>query len=206
MQASADKLLYLLKTRGALTAQQCGEILEMTSMGARKHLQQLAAQALVSYEDIASKKGRPNRFWQLSEKGHARFPDRHADLTLQLIDSVKAVFGDDGLDQLIAKRETELTAAYLAALSDLPLAQRVQKLAALREKEGYMASVQQIENGWLLIEDHCPICAAAQQCQGFCRAELRLFQTCIGEHGTVERTEYLLEGARRCAYQITMKM
>jgi predicted ArsR family transcriptional regulator len=54
----------------------------------------------------------------------------------------------------------------------------------------------------LLIEDHCPICAAATQCQGFCRSELALFQRCLGPGATVERTEHLLAGARRCAYRV----
>jgi predicted ArsR family transcriptional regulator len=58
------------------------------------------------------------------------------------------------------------------------------------------------EGGWLLVEDHCPICAAATQCQGFCRSELALFRRCLGPEATVERTEHLLAGARRCAYRI----
>jgi predicted ArsR family transcriptional regulator len=28
---------------------------------------------------------------------------------------------------------------------------------------------------YFLIENHCPICAAATECQGFCRAELSNF-------------------------------
>ncbi|GAA5214153.1 metalloregulator ArsR/SmtB family transcription factor [Corallincola platygyrae] len=205
MNAAADKVLYLLKTQGKLTAQACGEQLQMTSMGARKHLQQLESNGLVDSEDIASKKGRPNRFWFLTEKGHQRFPDRHSDLTLQLIDSVKSVFGDEGLQQLIDKRENVLTQTYQQAMAGLSLPERVRVLAQNRASEGYMASVIENEDGWLLIEDHCPICAAATECQGFCRAELNLFQTCIGPDATVKRTEYLLEGARRCAYQISPK-
>ena len=56
--------------------------------------------------------------------------------------------------------------------------------------------------GWLLVEDHCPICAAATECQGFCRSELALFQRCLGPEARVERTEHLMAGARRCAYLI----
>lgn len=47
-----------------------------------------------------------------------------------------------------------------------------------------------------------PICAAASQCQGFCRAELRMFSTLLGQFAEVERVEHLLSGARRCAYRI----
>ena len=47
-----------------------------------------------------------------------------------------------------------------------------------------------------------PICAAASSCQGFCRAELQMFRTLLGEKAEVERVEHLLSGARRCAYRI----
>ncbi len=52
-----------------------------------------------------------------------------------------------------------------------------------------------------LVENHCPICAAAQTCQGLCRDELALFQALLPD-AEVERSEHLLSGARRCAYRV----
>ena len=76
--------------------------------------------------------------------------------------------------------------------------------AALRAAEGYMAKWSREDDGtYLLVENHCPICAAAAACQGFCRAELALFRTALGECVTVERTDHILAGARRCAYRIS---
>ena len=54
----------------------------------------------------------------------------------------------------------------------------------------------------LLVENHCPICAAATACQNFCRSELAIFQRVLGDDCTVARSEYLLEGGRRCVYRI----
>jgi predicted ArsR family transcriptional regulator len=65
-----------------------------------------------------------------------------------------------------------------------------------------MAAVRKSGNGYLLIENHCPICAAARACQGFCRSELELFQDVLGEDIEVERVEHVLAGGRRCAYSI----
>jgi predicted ArsR family transcriptional regulator len=52
------------------------------------------------------------------------------------------------------------------------------------------------------VENHCPICAAAKQCQKFCRSELDLFQRVLGPDCSVGRVEHMLEGARRCVYVI----
>jgi predicted ArsR family transcriptional regulator len=54
----------------------------------------------------------------------------------------------------------------------------------------------------LLVENHCPICAAARACQNFCRSELDVFRRVLGPDVQVERVEHQLAGARRCAYRI----
>ncbi len=60
-------------------------------------------------------------------------------------------------------------------------------------------------DSYLLIENHCPICAAATACQGLCRAELELFREALGAEATVIRVDHILAGARRCAYRIARK-
>ena len=81
---------------------------------------------------------------------------------------------------------------------------RVARLAEIRTAEGYMADcTPDPGGGFLLLENHCPICAAAAACQGFCRAELMVFRAVLGPDVTIERTDHILAGARRCAYRIT---
>jgi predicted ArsR family transcriptional regulator len=200
-----EQILFLLKTRGAQSTQWLAEALEMTLMGARGHLQGLQESGLLDFEERQEGKGRPTRYWQLTEAGHSRFPDRHSDLTVGIIHQVQTLFGQEGLQRLIDAREAQALHTYQARLATCTdLAGRVQALAALRHEEGYMAEVlPQPDGSWLLVENHCPICAAAKQCQQFCRSELQLFQTLLGPKASVVRAEHLLAGARRCAYQIT---
>ena len=201
---SREQILYLLKTRGAQSARFIAESLGITPVGARQHLNQLADEGLLSRSDRAEKVGRPASFWELTEKAQQRFPDRHGDLTVKLIDSVREVFGEQGLDALIGRREKESLTEYQHALGSCQtLGARVKKLAELRDREGYMAQAIREKRGvWLLVENHCPICAAARKCRGFCRSELEIFRQCLPE-AQVERCEYLLDGARRCAYRVT---
>jgi len=76
-------------------------------------------------------------------------------------------------------------------------------LVKQRAAEGYTAEWRLEGAGFVLLENHCPICAAASACSGFCRSELQLFHELLGPDATVERTDDLLTGARRCAYRIT---
>jgi predicted ArsR family transcriptional regulator len=143
--------------------------------------------------------------WRLTQAGHARFPDAHAELTVQLLRTVRTELGEEALDRLIAARERETRANYTAETADATeLRERVARLAAIRTREGYMAEWSEEPDGsYLLAENHCPICAAATMCQGFCRAELAVFQAVLGAGANVTRLEHIPAGARRCAYRIT---
>ncbi len=201
---SSDQILFLLKTHGQQSAQQLAERLGITSMGARRQLEAAQDKGLVESDDVASKIGRPTRQWRLSSAGHARFPDRHADLTLQLIGQARAVFGEEGLERLIDARDVAIEASYRQATADCAdLTTRAEALARVRDAEGYMAEAHsQPDGSVLLIENHCPICAAASACQNFCRSELAIFQRVMGPECAVERAEHLLSGGRRCVYVI----
>jgi len=204
MTATPDRLLFQLKSRGPQPAATLAGACAITPMGAHRQLQALQAQGLVSSHDEIDGPGRPKRLWTLTAAGHARFPDRHADLAVQLIRQAATVLGPGAVDRLIAAREQEQQAEYAAALSGLAtLGARVRRLAQLRAGEGYMARAEQQGQAWLLLEDHCPICAAAASCQGLCRSELAIFARCLGEGVQVERIEHVLSGGRRCAYRIT---
>ncbi len=205
VNASEQKILHLLKSRGPQTASQAGAVLGITTAGAQQNLAKLAAAGLIEAEDRKHGRGRPRRYWRLTDSGHGRFPDRHSDLTLELLQATGAVFGDDGMERLIRHREQSTLAAYRVELkSSRSLKDRVRALAELRAREGYMAEWSETKPGkYLLIENHCPICAAATLCQGFCRSELEIFQDVLGPGARVERTDHILAGARRCAYRIS---
>jgi len=200
MPSSADQILLHLKTRGETTTAALAAQLGVSRQAARQQMEKLAAAGLVEGEAERSGVGRPRQTWA----GHARFPDAHAQVSLELLDAVREEFGAAGLDRLIARREAASGQTYAAALDGAQgLETRLDRLASLRAAEGYMAEWTPAGDGtYVLIENHCPICAAAQACQGFCRSELALFRTLLAP-AQVERIDHILQGARRCAYLVT---
>ncbi len=204
MKSPAEDILLMLKTRGPARTLALAQVLGISRQAARLHLEKLEAAGLVAGADAAEGVGRPKRTWSLTEAGHGRFPDTHAQMTVELIEAVREEFGPEGLDRLVARRERGVAQAYAQAVgSATDIEGRLERLASLRRAEGYMAHWSaHPAGGYLLVEDHCPICAAAQACQGFCRSELALFEMLLAP-ARVERIEHLLAGARRCAYRVT---
>jgi len=199
-----EQILALLKKHGKLTLKDFAEKLGLTTMGVRQHLHNLEADALIEFADKSMGRGRPTRFWNLTQKSNEHFEDRHEILTVQLIESVQSVFGEKGLDDLIEHREQQSMSIYKQALDkQKTIKTKLEKLAKLRSDEGYMATVEKNENGvYLLIEHHCPICHAAKHCQNFCRSELNLFQELFKSVATVDRSEHIIAGQTRCVYEV----
>jgi predicted ArsR family transcriptional regulator len=201
---TADRIVFFIKTKGPASTARLAQALDMTAEAARLQIQKLVTAGLIAgQQEAGSGVGRPRQNWVLTEAGHQRFPDTHAQLTLQLIGSVRQLFGEEGLERLIGQREEDARVIYMQTCSADTPQERLQQLATMRTSEGYMARVEQDGNDLLLIEDHCPICAAATSCQGFCRSELSLFQYVLGEAVTVHREEHVLAQARRCTYRVT---
>ncbi|OWO91492.1 MarR family transcriptional regulator [Rhizobium esperanzae] len=205
-QSPANRILILLKTEGPQLGSAIGDALGISSEAARQQLAKMAEEGLVQPVTVAAAgRGRPRQLWHLTAAGNRRFPDGHAELTANLLGTLVDQLGAGALDTVIAAREVETLKRYRHELENASdLAARVEGLAAIRTREGYMAdSWQQADGSFMLVENHCPICAAATACAGFCRSELETFRAALG--ADVERSEHILTGARRCAYRITAR-
>lgn len=199
-----EKALGILKKLGAQPISVISEEMEVTTEGARFHLLKLEKEGLVKSATKAEGRGRPKQIWSLTEKGHNRFPDAHAELTANLINMMRDTLGEDAVNQVINKhRETMLSRYSQEIKTENNLEERISKLVEIRSREGYMAEYKKEDDEFLFIENHCPICSAAKACQGFCRAELDIFRSVLGENINVNRVEHIVSGERRCAYEIS---
>ncbi len=188
-----------------MDAAQVAARLGLTAMAVRQHLYQLQREKLVMAQERPVPLGRPAKYWQLTREADRLFPDAYAEVSVALIDAVGEAFGEAGLKRVLETRYAKQRADYLRRIPpSLPLKEKAWKLARIRTEEGYMAEVKPTGKGaFLLVENHCPICAAATACKGFCATELDLFRAVLGPKVAVERVEHIVSGDRRCAYRIT---
>ena len=199
------RLLELIKRTGPCSAVALSATLRLTDVAVRQHLNALETAGLVQQNPTpATGRGRPSVHWTLSKAAEGLFPDRHADLTVGLIEALREVGGEDVLQSVLAQRAQIQIQQYKKALpKKATLRKQVEALASFRSQEGYMAEVKKDgSNTFLLIEHHCPICDAARCCLGLCESELEVFQKTLGKNIQVERKEHMLSGGERCVYEI----
>jgi predicted ArsR family transcriptional regulator len=200
------QILDQLKTVGPTSAGGLGETLGITKMAALQHLHTLESQGVVKREAKPGLSGRPTLLWSLTPAASKFFPDAHAELAVSLIACMNESLGPDALDKLIKTRSRHQLENYRSEIEPTAsLRQKLETLAAIRSREGYMAGVEKLEDcsGYLLVEKHCPICIAAANCTGLCREELNVFRKLLGNRVEVKRTEHMVAGASRCAYVVS---
>ena len=198
------RIVERLKRVESATATYLAAEFGLTDTALRQHLDALEDAGMVtrSMAEPAGR-GRPPVHWQLAPAAAEAFPDRHGELSVDLISSLRSALGEPALDQVIGARSDRQVAAYKARLNGASdLLQRVQRLADVRSEEGYLAEVRADGDDLLLIEHHCPIREAAVSCGALCGAELDVFRRVLGPDVTVTRTQHVLAGDRRCAYRV----
>ncbi|MEQ7800302.1 metalloregulator ArsR/SmtB family transcription factor [Pedobacter sp. ASV1-7] len=198
-----NRFLMLLKTRGALTAGEIAKELKITTEGARLQLLKLTEEGLIQSTHESKGVGRPTQYFSLSELGNKGFPDTHAELSVKLIQQIKETLCEDSLQKVISAGEQKAKQRYHQQLKHAnTLEDKIKLLAEIRSREGYMAEYIKEDNGYLFIENHCPICIAAHTCEGFCISELNVFKYLLGEEVKIKRVNHIIAGDRRCAYNI----
>ncbi|OPZ98654.1 MAG: hypothetical protein BWY72_00725 [Bacteroidetes bacterium ADurb.Bin416] len=198
-----DKILIYLKMNGPKTAPALAKAFGMTGEGMRLHLIKLEEEGFILSTPLVKGVGRPSIEYSLTNKSLQRFPNNHASLTVQLLKNIKQVLGQEALDTLVKSKQEMDFARYAEEIEPIEGVEgKLNKFTEARTREGYMAELQQTENGWLFIENHCPICSAAASCDGFCRSEIENIQRLIGKTMTVERDDHAASGDRRCVYRI----
>jgi predicted ArsR family transcriptional regulator len=200
---SKRRIVERLKRVESATATELAEAFGLTDTAVRQHLDAMEQQGLVGrHAGAPDGRGRPPVRWTLTELAEPLFPDRHADLTVDLLDTIRTTLGEDALGRVIDARARLQLDHYRSLLPTAGLRRRVQALADQRTREGYVAEAHSDGDAVVLTEHHCPIRDAAGGCRELCAAELRLFQAALGDDVRVTRTQHVLSGDSRCSYTV----
>jgi predicted ArsR family transcriptional regulator len=199
-------VLYAVRRRGEATADQVADGLGMTVSGARQHLTALVEAGLaeaVESAEATGKRGRRALVYSVTPTGDALFPKAYGELTNELLGYL-ADEEPETVDRLFARRREARIAGAQARLGGLgTLREQVAELSRILDEDGYLASWEEPAPGeFLIVEHNCAIWAVASRYGQACASELDFIRTVLPT-ATVERTQHMIEGARRCAYRIT---
>jgi DeoR family transcriptional regulator, suf operon transcriptional repressor len=205
LQDTRRKILDLLKKKGPQTVQALSRTLGITSMGVRQQLNALERDGLIQYRVEARGLGRPGYVYMLTGLGDELFPRTYPQFAGSVLETVKLLDGEEGIERIFAKRTDLVQEQYEKRLAGKDLERQVQELARIRTEEGYMAEWEKVnQDTFLLRENNCAICEVARQCIQACSYELALFQRVL-PGANVTRESHILQGDGACTYRIRRK-
>ena len=206
LSGAKRRIIERLKRVESTTAPELATEFGLTDTAIRQHLEALEVAELVERVVAPSSgRGRPPVHWRLAPAASSLFADRHSDLTVELIASIRSALGEEALERVVRTRAERQLASYQGALDGATtLKDRVRIIAELRSAEGYLAEAVEGPGYITLVEHHCPIRGAAASCAGLCSAELDLFQKALGADTIIAREQHLLQGDQRCVYRISI--
>ena len=207
LSGAKRRIIERLKRADTSTAPELAAEFGLTDTAIRQHLEALEGAELVERVVAPSSgRGRPPVHWRLAASASSLFADRHSDLSVELIASIRSALGEEALEAVVRTRAERQLANYRGVLDGATnMSERVHRIAELRSAEGYLAEAVEGDGHITLVEHHCPIQGAADSCAGLCSAELDLFQKALGPDVTVAREQHLLDGGQRCSYRVTLR-
>jgi predicted ArsR family transcriptional regulator len=138
-------LVNTLKRTQGLSVRELSAALKMSYMGVKQICLELAR---LGYLDTwrrprpPGQVGRPELAYRLTRKAHELFPETSNETTLRLLEAAQILFGPKAAEKLLFTLFQKKTEACLAKIKGETVAERARQLAALRDAEGCMASVE----------------------------------------------------------------
>jgi predicted ArsR family transcriptional regulator len=196
-----EKILVLLRRHGRLSAPRLAELLQLTSVGVRRHLALLERDGLVLSSVEKPKRGRPAAVYRLSDAGLETFPRHYDEVAREVLAFLKDRDAAT-LAQFLAWRNERLAASYAGRVEGATLAERTEALAQVLNDQGFMAEVEPADDGLRLCQHNCTVEHLATELPDLCTSEAELFERLLGTR--VERETTIVDGAVRCVTRIDL--
>lgn len=200
------EILMRLRHDGPSSPEQLAIPLGVSRTGVLQQLHALEAAGLVTRTAVRHGVGRPRHVYDVTDAAQDLFPTNYDGLASSLLAAIRAIGGDDLVDEVFEERRRITRDRLRERLDgrmsdDAPLAERTRELAVIQDEQGYLAEAVVGPDGTIrLVERNCAIHRVVADHAVACQAELDLFRELLG--ADVERETHIASGDRCCSYRV----
>lgn len=172
-----------LKLSGGLPVSELARRIEASYMAVKQYCEDLKDLGYLERSRIPrTEVGRPEIFYRLTPKSDALFPQAGASFSLELLDSLKPIFGDSAPDRLLFQYFQDLLGQWQPKLLKAKsLVEKATMLAGLREKNGCFGRCKyDAEKGFRIEEYHHPMQRIFDKYPRAVAMEVRMMEQLLG--------------------------
>jgi len=203
-KSTKAQILSLLKTSEGLSITEIAEELDITDMAVRRHIHSLELDNLITSVTNRQTKGRPSKLYQLSQAGEELFPKKYKQLSIDILQELKAAGQESLIAELFTKRKKRLVEKYKFEVSGLSFDEKLDVLKSIQDAEGFMSEIT-IENGVVHFKEfNCPYVETAKEFRQICASEKELVKELL-QTDAVKVESCMALGGSCCHYIISQK-
>jgi DeoR family suf operon transcriptional repressor len=200
--STRDIILEAIKQANEATVDDLANAADVSPVTVRHHLNSLQAEGLLRTRSVRRKVGRPYYVYSLSEKGNELFPQRYVRLSSMLLDELKARFTPEVVDGIFNDVVARLAAEHEGELDGLSFEERLDYLVGLLAAEGFLASWEPSNGGYLLSEYSCPYFSVGKRHREVCSFDKQLMQVVL--HTEIIQISCMLHGDPSCDFTVEL--
>ncbi len=203
MQATRQRILEIMREKGAATVDDLSRQLGLTPVTVRHHLDILRRDGLVAICEVRHRHapGRPQYVYALTEAAAAYFPDNYSNLVSAVLNRIRDGLPPTAINAFFAEVGHELAQTAPPLIPGETVEERLDRITAFLSSQGYVARWERNQGGYVLHTYNCPYRHVAEAHQGLCVMDMRLVTELLGDL-PVERLSRVVEGAPSCSYLI----
>lgn len=176
-------LIELLKQHGGMPVSEITRKTGASYMTVKSHCDQLTKVGYLRRTRLPrTDVGRPEIFYSLAAKADALFPQAGVDFTLDLLEELRVMHGENAPERLLFQQFAKTSARWEKALEKtIDPAERARKFVTLRIKAGYASEFSQDPGGPArIIEYHNPLQRLFERFPRVVTMESRLIEQLLG--------------------------
>jgi predicted ArsR family transcriptional regulator len=209
MQETRRYILDIIRRRGQATVDEIVQDLRalrsdaITSVTVRHHLSRLEDEHLIASSELRRKEtpGRPQHVYRLTAQAMDVFPTNYQRLISTMLSELKAQLPASGVN-VILEGVAERWASD-ASIPDVPMAERLRFVVDYLNQQGYEATWEEAEDGYVLRTSNCPYHAVAVGDASLCDMDMRLIASLL--NAVPRRLTHMTDGDSTCSYLIASR-
>ena len=199
-----SKIINLLLSQD-LTALDISDRLGINESAIRSHLKNLENQELVNHYFKKVKKGRPKKYFSLTDSGEDLFPRETELLLTILIKHIQKKCGEKDLDDLMRIIASELDEYFPDIMNSDRLEEKVQKIVSGFDDLGFYCSYEKKDGEYFIEYKNCVFGRLPKKYAGYlCKAHRKIIENNLGEI-EFQQEKSMLEGDNVCRQKIGEK-
>ncbi len=194
-----------LKLAGGLPVSELCRRIEASYMAAKQYCEDLLELGYLERSRVPrTEVGRPEIFYRLTAKADALFPQAGTEFSLEIMESLKALFGDSAPERLLFQYFQHQQERWMPRISKAKsLVEKATLLAGLREKSGCFGRCRfDAEKGFRIEEYHHPLQRIFEKYPRAVAMELRMIEQLLGTKVTRREIPGGRSGPARVDYEV----